>query len=196
MVRLIIKNKGSKTTGIVSTGFAVSKDYVLTAGHFCKDFAPLLAEDKIEDTIYAIHLDGNKFIENNGFVIKAVNDKIDECILHKKDHQIKPVKFVRDYSSVKVGDKITIIGSPSAIYPSKTEGYVSLPKNRLYIQRSITGRLMLSAHIYPGSSGSPVFDVNNKVIGMIIVGAPGIAGAVRSDILTKFIERNTNIKVN
>src|SRR3990167_9862440 len=53
VVRLTMKNKEKKDSGIAATGFAVSKDYVLTAGHFCKDYVPLLAEGKIEDTIYA-----------------------------------------------------------------------------------------------------------------------------------------------
>lgn len=68
-----------------------------------------------------------------------------------------------DYDSVSVGDRLVVIGSPLGLSGSITEGLASGKR-----EDDLVSLLQLSASVSPGSSGSPVFNAQGEVVGMVI----------------------------
>lgn len=67
-----------------------------------------------------------------------------------------------DYAKLGVGEKVVVLGSPLGLDGSITEGLVSAKR-----QMKGFDNIQLSASISPGSSGSPVFGEDGKVVGMV-----------------------------
>ena len=74
-----------------------------------------------------------------------------------------------DYQ-LKIRDKVFTVGAPEGTFPVETEGHVSLPFI-FSINEDLNGKVLCSLGIYRGNSGSPVFDVNGNVIGVVVMGS-------------------------
>lgn len=70
---------------------------------------------------------------------------------------------IGDYDTVNVGDRVVVIGSPLGLSGSITEGLASGKRTD-----DSVSLLQLSAGVSPGSSGSPVFNTQGEVVGMVI----------------------------
>jgi V8-like Glu-specific endopeptidase len=74
-----------------------------------------------------------------------------------------PVVKIGDTSTINIGDKVYVIGSPAGLENSISDGIISSLRNfkgkgEKYIQ--------FTAPISPGSSGAPVFNKDGEVIGI------------------------------
>ena len=187
VARLLARSKDDPESGYAATGFAVDKNHVLTAGHFCESFVSALLENKGVDTIDALYFDGEKFKRKDGYTVIRIDKVNDVCLLKRRWHSLSTVSFQKE-DSVDVGDKISVLGAPLGVFPSMADGYVIQPNNRVYRNKQILGTLMLAVNVYPGNSGSPIYDENQKVVGMITSAVGPIAIAVRAQVLVKFLE--------
>lgn len=141
-----------KTTEVVS--------FVLTNKHVC-DMGP--------NANYTLTL-------QSGGKIRATFIKVDPfadlCLL--KANGTIPALPLAQQNAVQ-GDRVLSIGGPDGAYPLIVEGFVSGYFNmNMRNDPDEDGDFevhfrsqMISAPVYPGSSGSPVFDVNGQVIGIV-----------------------------
>lgn len=75
-----------------------------------------------------------------------------------------PSATVNTVKSVREGEKVLIIGNPLGIGNVAAEGIVASYVRVADFARPV---LAINASIHPGSSGSPVFDQNQQVVGVI-----------------------------
>ena len=185
VARLLIKGKDNPKSGFSATGFAVDKNHILTAGHFCESFIKGLANGEVVNSIEALYFNGDNFKKKNGYKVVRVDNKNDICLLKRGWHSLSVVSFGLNAG---VGDKVSVLGAPIGIFPSKVDGYIIQPNNRIYGDKSLIGTLMISAVVHPGNSGSPIYNKNNKVVGMLIGVIGPIGVAVRASALSLFLK--------
>ncbi len=154
----------SEVIGWSGTGFSVENDpedagsTVLTNKHVCS--AGPEASYTLTDAT------GKKFRAT----YVRVAPHADLCLLHT-DAIITPVKLAK--SDAKKGDHVTVVGAPRGVFPNFTEGYVSgyCPIDivdsgfEVHLRAECT-----SVPIYPGNSGSPAFNDDGEVVGIMFAG--------------------------
>lgn len=87
--------------------------------------------------------------------------KRDLCVLKISKQVLTPIAGVRSYDSLKVGEKVYTVGSPSGLENTLGEGIVS------GLRKEGGQRLVqTSAPISSGSSGGGLFDASGNVIGI------------------------------
>ena len=188
--RLSVKSLDEKSR-LGATGFAIDDEHIMSVAHFCvaviEGNIRGTLPDKVDLTIVHnnILLDLKQVLE-----IVIIDEKDDICIL-QGNHGMLPLKFA-DYSKVRVGDKVSVIGAPLFMFPVLTEGRVAIPKMNIDNDRKL---LFLGLHVSPGNSGSPVINDQGEVVGMIVMAVvPHIfllvdtpfSLAQRGDILKRF----------
>lgn len=96
----------------------------------------------------------------------------DVCLL-KANAVIPPLKLAKN--NAVQGDRVLSIGGPDGAYPLIVEGFISGyfnmhmrndPDEDGDFEVHFRAQVM-SAPVYPGSSGSPVFDTNGEVVGIV-----------------------------
>jgi S1-C subfamily serine protease len=90
-----------------------------------------------------------------------VDDRSDRCILESTAAYLEPVKGVRRFSDLTVGEKVYTVGAPSGLERTLGEGIISgLRENK-------GSRLVqFTAPISRGSSGGGLFDSRGNLIGI------------------------------
>jgi FKBP-type peptidyl-prolyl cis-trans isomerase len=139
-----LNEKGSPTK--LGTGFFISADgLVVTNCHVIQGANSLAAFDN-HGALFGLER------------ILACSADPDLAVLKFRAHD---VSFLEGTHSVPVeGDKIIVIGNPTGLAGTVSDGIVSgIRENGSIIQ--------ITAPISPGSSGSPVLDENGKVIGVV-----------------------------
>ena len=85
----------------------------------------------------------------------------DRCILKVRKPTLSPVKGVRPFSDLKVGERVYSVGAPSGLELTLGEGIIS------GLRSSEKGRfIQTTAPISPGSSGGGLFDSSGNLIGI------------------------------
>lgn len=167
--------QATKPTGVVS-----AQKSVISPAELFKKTSPYIVTIKTEDTT------GTGFVAPNGYVytahhviegkknIKAVFPDKREIPLGwvvamnpAQDwvafHSLEPSKLTfSTATSHEVGSKVVVIGSPRGLEQTITEGLMS--GKRTVGQTSL---LQVSAAVSPGSSGSPLFNDQGDVIGLV-----------------------------
>lgn len=191
VAKLSVYKKGTNEISGSASGFAVSKKYIATAGHFCVTTYEGANKGNLEEKINVDFVSGNEvFRKEMVLSIVAMDEKLDLCILSGK-HGLIPLKLERSYfANVHVGQKVYSVGSPAGIFPAKSVGYVVDRKSNE--NELLKDRLILSMPIYFGDSGSPILISNGHVVGMRLAGDidANICVAQRSDVILKFIREN------
>jgi len=168
-------HQATKPTGVVS-----AQKSVISPAELFKKTSPYIVTIKTEDTT------GTGFVAPNGYVytahhviegkknIKAVFPDKREIPLGwvvamnpSQDwvafHSLEPSKLTFSTAiSQEVGSKVVVIGSPRGLEQTITEGLMS--GKRTVGQTSL---LQVSAAVSPGSSGSPLFNDQGDVIGLV-----------------------------
>ena len=168
-------HQATKPTGVVS-----AQKSVISPAELFKKTSPYIVTIKTEDTT------GTGFVAPNGYVytahhviegkknIKAVFPDKREIPLGwvvamnpSQDwvafHSLEPSKLTfSTATSQEVGSKVVVIGSPRGLEQTITEGLMS--GKRTVGQTSL---LQVSAAVSPGSSGSPLFNDQGDVIGLV-----------------------------
>jgi S1-C subfamily serine protease len=194
IVRLNAKVLKNPEVSLQATGFAISRNLIMTAGHFCATAEIGMAMGVLGSGVHYSYMDDQNIEESSdliivNYVMDEVNNQ-DICILKKKNHGIKPVEFAK-LSSIDIGDKLTIVGAPLGVFPTKTEGHVTLLDGGETLSY-LKNYLVTSVPSYGGNSGSPIFDEEGKVVGMLVAGHPAyphITLGIRVDALKDFIKK-------
>lgn len=129
----------------------------------------------------------------DGTVYKGVNKIVDPNndigIIHIAP--LKDLPTIEFGDDVRVGEKVFIVGSPFGLCNSVAFGIVA-GKNR-YIPYFGSGfMLQLDIAGNPGNSGSPIFDMTGKVIGIMVGGkwgGDGVTIVVPVDKCKRLLER-------
>lgn len=176
--------------GWSGTGFSLSNDHegagstILTNKHVCAagDSASYTLTDHMGHKVPAT------------FVRMAPH--ADLCLLHT-DAVIEPVKLApRD---AKRGDHVFVVGAPHGVFPNFTEGYISgyCPVDIVDSTIEIHLRaLCTSVAIYPGNSGSPVFDDNDRVVGIMFAGrsdSEHMTAMVPVELIYQFLDQSNDM---
>lgn len=170
----------------VATGWAIDKDHVMTAGHFCESAWEAKTLKKATGGIRLDSVDqtGRTVERTMGKIIAWVSDDYnDMCLIESKDHGLVPLEIEPDLSAVETEDRIISVGGPRGQFAIRREGFVWAVTDEV---------LLIGVEIQPGNSGGPIV-WQGKVIGMVImsIGDLNEAGiAVKSTELLKFIEKH------
>jgi len=85
----------------------------------------------------------------------------DRCFLRMLEGSVTPVAGIRDYDSLKVGERVYTIGSPRGLQRTLGEGLISGLRARKGLKLVQTG-----APASPGSSGGGLFDAQGNLVGI------------------------------
>ena len=145
-----------------------SVSYALTAGHSCRStFVP---ERKISGVVVKHIAQRFTVIDYNGFkyqaTVVAIDKRFDLCLLEVRSVLIKHPILKVAKSSPKRGELAYNMAAPHGIvFPRMVltfDGY--------FTGYSPEGYAMYSMPTKPGSSGSPIMNINNELIGNIFAG--------------------------
>ena len=166
----------------LGSGVLISNDKVLTAAHVVQTADAALVEFP----------DGQDSIAR--VIASDVRADVALLQLQRPPKNISPVAL-GDSDKVEVGDQIFVIGAPYGISQTLTAGHVS-GRRRLdkdgetqpYLEF-----LQTDAAINGGNSGSPMFDMNGQVVGIVSTimsqsgGSEGLAFATASNTTKRFL---------
>lgn len=87
--------------------------------------------------------------------------KTDRCVLVMQDPIMKPIRGVRAYADLKVGEAVYTLGAPKSLELTMSDGLLSG-------LREEDGRALVqtTAPISPGSSGGGLFDSRGNLVGI------------------------------
>jgi TPR repeat protein len=114
-------------------------------------------------TSFGTKIDGQVIL----FKLFKKADKQDLCVL-TSNANFPPVKSIRKFESLKVGEKVYAIGSPEGLENTLTEGLISGLRKDKGIRL-----IQTSAAISHGSSGGGLFDSTGQLIGITSSGIEG-----------------------
>jgi len=125
---------------------AVSSHYLLTNCHILKrkSFIVIMQDKRIK----SVH-------------VARGDRRHDRCILEVKDGTLEPIRGIRKYKDLVIGEKVYTIGAPAGLEKTLDEGLVS-GLREIENQRLV----QTSASISPGSSGGGLFDQYGNLVGI------------------------------
>lgn len=99
----------------------------------------------------------------------VATDEANDLAVVKVDEGPFPALELADSSAVVPGQRVVVLGSPRGLTGSLSEGIVSAVRGR----NELPGEphmpvLQITAAISPGSSGSPVMDLEGRVVGVAV----------------------------
>lgn len=161
------------------SGVIVDQHIILTARHVVQDVNELNIKTIDGDTYEAIH-----------WVIDRDND----CALIFFDprHEFENIAEFADSNELQIGESVFTIGSPygDQLFNTVTYGIISgLDRTILYF--GCSGLVTSDAAINPGNSGGPVFNMQGKIIGIVVGtyrGSEGLNIIVSSNTCRELLE--------
>lgn len=161
----VVTVRGDRTNDLASkicnlgTGFFVSRNYILTNAHITR---------VIEDGTIEVQLWDGVIIPAEKIAINGFNDL---ALLQIDPNDIKSyeIPILDLWTNPQVGETIFVVGSPNAFDGTLTQGIFSRGTSKriafnwywsceIYLIDAITGG---------GNSGSPVFDIRHRVVGIV-----------------------------
>ena len=177
VVTINVLREDGKTAS--ATGFVISpQGFVATAAHSL-------------DKAHLINLtfSNGAISEEAKIIAVSTNPKIDLAILQVSVNYVPCVSFT-DSNTVQAGQEIAVIGSPKRLQNTITNGLISQLRNISNITV-----FQISAPISPSSSGSPVFNKEGEVVGIVIssleeANVQNINFAIPSNYLLQMMKEN------
>lgn len=166
----------------LGSGVLISNDKVLTAAHVVQTADVALVEFP----------DGQDSIAR--VIASDVRADVALLQLQQPPKNISPAAL-GDSDKVEVGDQIFVIGAPYGISQTLTAGHVS-GRRRLDKEgetQPYLEFLQTDAAVNGGNSGSPMFDMNGRVVGIVSTimsqsgGSEGLAFATASNTTKRFL---------
>ena len=171
-----------------ATGFAIkrkgNKTFILTNYHFCIETP--------DGDIYVEQISENVLAQKKSNLIVGkitmMNLNTDLCLLEVK----KKIPILHLSHSYNQFDEVFTIGNPLGIFPIIVDTYISGNVKRedfVFEENRGPGNfILISQIVFPGHSGSPVFNKNGKVIGLIMASMSGYGTvAISSDTISSFL---------
>ena len=146
------------------SGVIVGPHTVLTAGHVIEDTNGLVVET----------IDGRKYES-----IATVRSKVNDCglIFFDPRESFTNIAEFADFDKVEVGDVIFTLGSPygKELFNTATFGIIS-GLDRRFSYFGECGLLTSDAAGNPGNSGGPIFDMQGRIVGIVVGSRYGSEG--------------------
>jgi hypothetical protein len=93
--------------------------------------------------------------------VSRANPAADRCVLSVSEGDLTPIRGVRSYDSLEVGEPLFTLGSPSGLEFSLSNGVLAAKRDEK------GGHIVqTTAPISPGSSGGGLFDVHGNLVGI------------------------------
>ena len=169
----------------LGSGFMISDKLIVTAAHVVKVAERLIVQFADGETIPA------------KVVTAYASADIALIELFRPRMNATTVKF-GDSDSMKIGQRIFVVGVPLGVGFSMSSGYVSAVKNESLGKNPFTSAdfIQTDAAINQGNSGGPMFNLNGEVVGIVSHiksksgGSDGIGYASSSNLATKLLLKN------
>ena len=190
LLETVVANPNGVAVISSATGFSIAaskKDnvsYILTNDHFCADTLNARAQPLTSAVITYNQGDEKVPINHNPTGISeivATSPEKDLCIL-KANEYIKPVVFEQSYP-IEPLIPVKIIGAPQGVFPIVYDTYLAgmITRDSLpfyYMMESGGDYLFVSGPTVGGSSGSPIFNEEGRVIGIIFATTQTLYGGI------------------
>ena len=189
VVRLQSKSKDGTGQIILATGFAYTKDILLTAGHFCSQVLVGQINGKFQDKVSMSFVEDGMVKTLDGGLIVALDEKSDLCAIYLPQDKIIPLALLD--RPLHIGEKITITGAPLGFFPVITRGHVISLKSE-NLPPEVNGRLIVGCTATFGNSGGPIINEEGKVVGMVFAiptTFPHIVFGVRVETIQAFLDK-------
>jgi serine protease Do len=134
----------------IGTGFLVSADGLLVTNHHVVEAGKRLVAKSSTGGIYPV------------IAVKGDDAEHDVAVLQIDAQNMPFLRLDESAELTQPGRRIAVIGNPSGLQGTVTEGVVSAIRKL----DQFGNVLQISAAISPGSSGSPVLNAHGKVIGL------------------------------
>lgn len=183
---LSVDDSGAAT----ASGFALDKEKILTAAHFCTTVQDGQESGALKDSVEII------FVNNNNELSTLVGGKIDKldvamdlCVVRAPKHGVVPLPLSKE--EVEINDFVTVVGAPLSIFPVTSTGKVAVPITENHLTEDLNNRLIIVANGTFGSSGGPIYNEKREVIGVVMAKITDfLLIAVRVDTVHEFLEEN------
>ncbi len=93
--------------------------------------------------------------------LSRANPAADRCVLSVTEANLTPIRGVRSYDSLEVGEALYTLGSPSGLELSLSNGLLSAKRDE-----KASHFVQTTAPISPGSSGGGLFDARGNLVGI------------------------------
>jgi serine protease Do len=131
-------------------------------------------------------------IRRGGARIRLSDGRVVRCQVVARDAQLDlallqadasnlPAATIADSDAVRVGELVLAVGSPYGHTGTATVGVVHAGGNRRWIE--------VDVRLGPGNSGGPLADADGRVIGINTMIVQGLALAIPSNIVDRFVAR-------
>ena len=93
--------------------------------------------------------------------VVSADTPTDRCIVETEKLELVPIKGVRPFADLKIGEAVFTVGAPSGLERTLGQGIISGLR-----QRKSQRLVQTSAPISPGSSGGGLFDSAGNLVGV------------------------------
>ncbi|MBR7064010.1 MAG: serine protease, partial [Treponema sp.] len=160
---IAIKNGAGYIDRVIGSGFFIEKSgYIVTNHHVIADCVN--QKTKKFSRLYV------KLARDNTLRVPAKvigYDEVLDLALIKADVEAPFVLELGKEAGLKVGDKVSAIGTPLGLDGTLTQGIVSSAARKLFTMGSV---LQIDAAVNSGNSGGPLIDSNKKVQAIVFAG--------------------------
>ena len=168
----------SKVNGVYSaTGFAVSRNTVLTVAHFCSYVFEIRRFEGEAEIKLSVQKEDGQYKTQIAKVV-AIDMVRDICLLRAPNHEAKLVELSED-NDLQPNDDVWMIGMPLGLSATHSYGKVvateyapPIPEFSLKTM-SINKKLITTVPAVRGTSGAPLFNEDGEVVGMCIMRLKG-----------------------
>ena len=175
-----------------ATGFSIQYDqindvsFIITNDHFCRQINPnssLVVEDYNKSSLSI----SENYINSE---VLYTDEGLDLCLIAAYGY-VRPADIADFDYYPETFEKVFIVGGPTGNFPIVIDTYISGYNDRSSINLgglddSGNDFLLISEQIFPGHSGSPVFNQDGEVVGIVFAALETYGGLAIShkDIFT------------
>lgn len=170
-VRIEAGKRGRRRSGGTGSGVLWRPGLVVTNAH-------------VVDTVSAVT------VETAGATVEARlvarDPRRDLAVLHVESELQPPsAQDHSDRDAIRIGELVLAVGNPPGLDGAVTTGIV----HALVTPRRGMPLILADLRLVPGNSGGPLGDAAGRVVGVNAMVIRGLAAAIPSDVVERFLER-------